>query len=74
MYHSGVNYINVLKAAFACTDPKSTKKTVELSVFFALSGSARVKASPRRLVKLTTGVNFTNSFEQLMCQYSFNKK
>jgi hypothetical protein len=25
--------------AFTCTDPKSTKKTVKLSVFFALSGN-----------------------------------
>ncbi len=28
-----VNFINVLRAAFALTDPKSAKKTVKLSVF-----------------------------------------
>jgi len=46
----GVNFINVLQAAFTSADPKSAKKTVKLSVFFALSGSARVKAGRRTLM------------------------
>ena len=50
---SGVNFINVLRAAFTCTDPKSAKKTVKSSSFFALSGSSIVKAALRMLVKLT---------------------
>ena len=42
---------NILRA-----DPKSTKKTVKLSSFFALLGSLRVKAARRMLVKLTPDV------------------
>ena len=57
---SGVNFTNVLWAAFALVDPKSAKKTVKLSSFFALLGSAHVKAARRMLVKLTPGINFTN--------------
>ena len=49
-----VNFTNVLRAAFTRADPKSTKKTVKLSSFFALLGSARVKAARKMLVKLTT--------------------
>jgi len=37
------------------TDPKSAKKTEELTVFFELSGSASVKAALKMLVKLTQG-------------------
>ena len=50
-----VNFINVLRAAFTPADPKSAKKTVKLSSFFPLLGSAGVKASRRMLVKLTPG-------------------
>ncbi len=41
-------------SSFSRTDPKSTKKTV-VSLFFALLGSARVKAASRTLMKLTPG-------------------
>jgi hypothetical protein len=42
-------------------DPKSTKKTDNLTVFFVLLGSARVKALNRMLVKSTLSVfYFTN--------------
>ena len=37
-------------------DPKSAKKTVKLSSFFVLLGSALIKAARRMLVKLTQGV------------------
>ena len=50
---TGVTFTNVLGAAFMCADPKSAKKTVKLSSFIALLGSARVKAACRMLVKLT---------------------
>jgi len=50
-----VNFINILPAAFTCADPKSVKKTDNLTVFFMLSGSALAKAARRML----TGVNFT---------------
>ena len=49
----GVNFINVLRAAFTLADPESTKKTVKLCSFFPLLGSAGVKAACRTLVKLT---------------------
>ncbi len=47
----GVNFINVLLTAFAFEDPKSTKNTDNLNGFFALSGSAGVKAACRMLMK-----------------------
>jgi len=37
------------------SDPKSTKNTIMRSVFFALLGSAPVKAAHNMLVKLTPG-------------------
>ncbi len=49
----GVDFINVLLAAFMPPDPNSTKKTDSLIVFFALLGSARVKAAHKMLMKLT---------------------
>ena len=50
---SGVNFTITQRAAFKRTDPKSAKKTVKLSSFIALLGSARLKAAHRTLVKLT---------------------
>ena len=52
---AGVNFTNVLQAAFTPADPKSGKKLLNLTVFFALSGSAGVKAARRTLMKLTPG-------------------
>ncbi len=43
----GVNFINILLAAFTSTDPKSAKKTDSFTVSFALLGSALVKAAHR---------------------------
>ncbi len=51
--NSGVNFIKVLQAAFTHEDPESALKTVRLSVFFGLSGSARVKSACSTLMKLT---------------------
>ena len=50
-----VNFTNILQSAFTHADPKKCKKTVRLSSFFALLGSACVKAACRMLVKLTQG-------------------
>jgi len=36
--HNGVNFINVLRAAFAHSDPKSTKKTDNMTAFFCTFG------------------------------------
>jgi len=53
----GVNFINILRVAFACADPESSKKTENLTVFFALLGSAPLKAACRALMKLTPGLS-----------------
>ena len=49
----GVNFTNVLRAAFTHANPKSAKKLLNLTVFFALLGSEQIKAAHRMLVKLT---------------------
>jgi len=51
----GVDFINILRAAFTFKDPKSVKNTIKPSVFFVLLGSAGIKASHKMLVKLTPG-------------------
>jgi len=48
-----VNFINVLQATFLCPDPKSAKETDNLTVSFALSGSALIRAAQIKLMKLT---------------------
>jgi hypothetical protein len=50
---AGVNFTNILRAAFTCTNPKSIKKTDGLTVFFALLGSTNGKAARKILVKST---------------------
>ncbi len=52
----GVNFINVLGAAFTRADPKSAKKDTQVVNFFALLGSVPVKAARKTLMKLTPGV------------------
>ncbi len=53
----GVNFINVLQAAFAQhADLKSAKKIDNLTVFFAISRSAGIKAAIRMLMKSTPEV------------------
>ena len=41
---TGVNFINILRAAFVRADPKSAKKTVQSISFFVILLSAHVKA------------------------------
>jgi len=55
----GLNFINVLQAAFTQADLKSIKIQSSCQCLFALLGSAPVKAFRRMLVKLTPDVNFT---------------
>jgi len=43
---TGVNFINVLWAAFTCTDPK--KDTDDITVFFMLLGSVCAKAESKK--------------------------
>jgi len=64
MYRPGVDFINILQAAFTFADPKSAKKTGNLMVFFARWGSGGVKAACRTLMKMTPGDDFINLFLQ----------
>jgi len=70
--NSGVNFINILWATFTPADPKSAKKTVKLSIFFALLGSALAKAAHRMLMKLTLGVRFFAAFCIGSCRPKIN--
>jgi len=49
----GANFTNILRPAFTRTDSKNAKNNDNLTVFFALLGSARFKASCKMLIKLT---------------------
>ncbi len=49
MFPAGVDFTNILRAAFTHLDPKRSKMTVKLSVSFALLGSTVVKTA-RKLV------------------------
>ena len=51
----GVNFTNILQAAFILADPESAKKLLDSTVFFALLVSASVKAANGTLMKLTLG-------------------
>ena len=51
-WQSGVNFINILRAAFMPADPKSAKKDSQVNQLFALLGSVSVKAAHRTLMIL----------------------
>ncbi len=51
----GVNFTNVLHAAFTLVDPEIVKKIDNLTVFFTLLRSVSVKAVRRTLMKLSPG-------------------
>ena len=68
----GVNFTNILQAAFTPADSKSGKKLLNLNVFFALSGSAGVKATRRTLMKLTPDLAIPCSASTKSCRrFSF---
>jgi len=52
----GVNFTNVLRAAFTLINPESVKKIENLTVSFTLLGSALIKAVCRTLMKLSPGL------------------
>jgi len=59
--------------------PKAQINTVKLSVFFALLGSARVKAAHKKLMKLTVGgaillKDFMSDVKKLFEEIFFRKK
>ena len=55
---SGINFINIVWAAFTHADPKGAIKLLNLTVFFVLLGSACVKAACRMSVKFTPGIDY----------------
>jgi len=57
----GVNFINILWAAFTIADHKFRKRLTILLSFFVLSGSARVKAVCITLMKFSPGAGSQNS-------------
>jgi len=75
----GVNFTNVLGAAFAHEDPQSAKNTVKFSLIFVLLGSVCVKVNCKTLVKFTPDfvveasdnfpqpVTVTKRFSKLFC-------
>jgi len=52
---TGVNFTNILRAAFTLVGPKSAKRHCQLGCLFAHTGSAIVKAARRTLMKLSQG-------------------
>jgi len=68
----GVNFTNVLSAAFTLVGPKSTKRHCKLDcLFWGHSGSASVKAASGRLMKLSPGFNTikTQNTEKKSCKF-----
>ncbi len=59
--------VNILLAAFARADPKSTKKTDNLTIFVAHLGFVCVKAAHRMLVKWTPDFDKSQHFTSSFC-------
>ena len=57
-YYQGSISSTCSRAAFRCADTKSAKKLLDLNDFFALLGSAHVKADHKMLEKLTPARTF----------------
>ncbi len=65
----GLNFNKILQAAFTPADPKSAKKTDDLTVFFALLGSAHIEVARKTFVKLTTSIVISKIFYgQIFCE------
>jgi len=63
-----VSISSMFKHSYMRSDPKSTKKTYNLTNYFVVLGSSRVKAAHKMLMKLTPGRSrfFTGIFLQLI--------
>jgi len=57
-----VNFTNILQAAFMRADPKSAKKLLNWTVFFALLGSGQVKTVGEIDPRSQFHLNFKSSF------------
>ena len=71
----GVNFINVFTCCVYAQRSQKRKKLLELTVFFALLGSARVNAARKMLVKLTQAGPFVTCLSQTcFCKYGVPSK
>jgi len=64
MLRAGVNFINVLRAAFMCADPESIRTQPTRQYHFTLLGSGRVNAARKTLMKLTPSPDVKNQMEK----------
>jgi len=55
----GLNFINVLRTAFTCAEPKRVKKAVKLSVILHFCALCVQKLRVNMLVKLTSGLTYS---------------
>jgi len=73
---SGVNFINVLRKAFARMESKSVKKTVKLSIFLRFWDLRVQKLYENMLVKLTPGLSykkFRRLFRRSVSAFNYDK-
>jgi hypothetical protein len=59
---TGVNFINILRTAFALVAPRGVRIQSNCQCLFTLLESTSVKAVCRMLMKLSPAVNFINVF------------
>ncbi len=69
----GLNFINVLRTAFALVDPESVKNAVKSSVSFYSVGICARK-SCATLMELTLGLNFINALYTAFFAYRSQKR
>jgi len=58
---AGLNFINILRAAFTLADPECIKRQSLHQYLLALLGSMSAKAARRTLMKLTSGAAATKA-------------
>ncbi len=71
---AGVNFTNIVWAAFTHEDHKSAKKTLMTWLFFCNLGSLLNKAACKMLAKLTPVADFTNILHLTFAQIVFWQK
>jgi len=69
----GVNFTNILRAAFMCADPKSLNKTDSLTVSFVLLGSLRVKAELINVGEIDPRCQFHKRSKSSFCLHRSQK-
>jgi len=69
----GVNFINVLQAAFYTRRSQKCKKLLDLTVFFALLGSACIKAACKHIGEIDTSYKLLLPLMQVLIDLKTNK-